>query len=475
MMRVLSVCLLLCVLIFGSRRLIAEEQVSFSEDILPILAENCFECHGPDAEHRKADLRLDERSANADWDEILHRIATTDPDEVMPPPKTGKKLAAAEVASLKAWIGEGAIYEKHWAFQPIADSQPFDEIDPFIVAALKERGLQLSEPVSREKLIRRATFDLTGLPPTWSEVEAFVNDDDPNAFAKVIDRLLDSTAYGERWGRHWLDLARYADTQGGGVVGFVRFPFSYTYRDFVIGALNDDLPYDQFVIKQLAADQLGSAENDPDLAALGFLTVGHRFRNRHDRLDDRIDVISRGLLGLTVSCARCHDHKFDPIPTTDYYALYATLAPSRAPNELPLVGDPEIDPTYVLELEKREDTRGDIVREQGEVFRGRLRMQVGMYLSELAKGATETDTETTFLSYRTEDLRPVVLERWRAYLKEHGDDDPVFGPWHRLAKLEAKDYGDLIQQLRKENGDPAKFAEEHQLKTAPPKWNPRVL
>ncbi|MFT5468603.1 MAG: hypothetical protein ACI8UO_003713 [Verrucomicrobiales bacterium] len=458
--------------------LIADSEVAFSRDILPILAENCFECHGPDAEQRKAELRLDRPSSETNWQKVARRIASNDPEEVMPPPKTGKRLAAAEIATLNAWIDAGAEYEQHWAFRPIMDPDPPAAIDRFISAALSKRGLRLSEPVSREKLIRRATFDLTGLPPKWSDVEAFVNDDDADAFAKVIDRLLESPAYGERWGRHWLDLARYADTHGGSAIGFVRFPFSYTYRDYVIDAFNDDVPYNRFVLEQLAADQLGLEETDPNHAALGFLTVGRQYRNRHDRLDDRIDVISRGLLGLTVSCARCHDHKFDPIPTTDYYALHATLAPSRMPNDLPLVGEPEIDPGYQLELEKREKARSDMVREQGEVFRGRLRMQVGMYLSELAKGVPEQDTATTFLSYRTEDLRPVILERWRAYLKEYGEDDPVFGPWHRLADIEqgfAETCRDLVRQLRDDNGDPEKFAAEEQLKIQPPKWNPRVL
>ena len=226
-----------------------------------------------------------------------------------------------------------------------------------IVAELEKRELTLSPKISRAQLIRRASFDLTGLPPEWSEVETFVHDPaaDAQAFEKVIDRLLSSSAYGERWGRHWLDLARYADTHGGSAIGFRKFPFSYTYRDYVIAAFNVDLPYDRFVVEQLAADQLKLEENDPALAGLGFLTIGRQYRNVHDRLDDQIDVISRGLLGLTVSCARCHDHKFDPIPTSDYYALHAALSASSVPaqSDLPLVGEPEVAENYRIELEKR--------------------------------------------------------------------------------------------------------------------------
>ena len=461
-------------------------ELDFTRQVLPILSENCFQCHGPDAGERKADLRLDEKSDSTDWDALLERIASKDPDLLMPPLETGKELGADQIAILRRWIESGAEYEAHWAFQPIRSHTPpaigdpgLSEIDRFIVAALRKRGLSLSRPATRAQLVRRAAFDLTGLPPKWKDVEAFINDPSPDAFAKAVDRLLESPEYGERWGRHWLDVARYADTHGGSAIGFIRFPFSYTYRDYVIDAFNRDLPYDRFILEQLAADQLGLEENDPALAALGFLTVGRQYRNRHDQLDDQIDVVSRGLLGLTVACARCHDHKFDPISTAEYYSLYAALANSRAPMELPLVGSPNVPDTYAKELSKRKRLRDDIVREQGDVMRGRLRMQVGMYLRELAKGTPEQDTSTTFLSYRTEDLRPVVLERWRAWLKSHGENDPVFGPWHRLAKLDHEGFEAacqaLLGKLAKENGDPKKFAAEQRLGTGAPKWNPRVL
>ncbi len=323
---------------------------------------------------------------------------------------------------------------------------------------------------------------MIGLPPTWEEVEAFAADRSPQAFANVIDRLLESPRYGERWGRHWLDIARYADTHGGSAIGFKKFPFSYTYRDYVIRALNADLPYDRFVTEQLAADQLSLDENDPALAGIGFLTVGMQYRNRHDVIDDQIDVVTRGLMGLTVACARCHDHKYDAIPTADYYSLYATLASSRAPDLLPIVGqtpDSAAFRTYQSKLSDRQVNHDDMARDQTEVMRTRLRMQVGLYLRELAKGTPEQDLSATFLSYRTDDLRPLVLNRWRDYLAEMTKSDPVFGPWVSLAELEPGDFkqrsGAMLESWRQANGDPTKFASEFLFKTTVPKWNPRVL
>lgn len=379
--------------------------------------------------------------------------------------------------------------EKHWSFEPISKPDPpnpatsaSSEIDRFIVSALQARGLSLSGPIPRWQWIRRATFDLTGLPPTWEEVGAFVEDPSPDARDKVIDRLLNSLRYGERWGRHWLDLARYADTHGASAIGFTKFPFSYTYRDYVIRAFNADLPYDRFVTEQLAADQLGLDEHDPARAGLGFLTIGMQYRNRHDVIDDQIDVISRGLMGLTVACARCHDHKFDPISIEDYYGLYATLASSRAPADLPVIEQPKDDEPhreYLRELARRQASHDDMAAEQNEVMRGRLRMQVGMYLREIAKGAPEQDTSTAFLSYRTDDFRPIVLNRWRDYVAKMSDNDPVFGPWVRLSRIGASDFREastnLVQTLEIANGDPAKFKDLQKLATEAPRWNPRVL
>jgi hypothetical protein len=392
------------------------------------------------------------------------------------------------IGSMEAALPAG-MSSNHWAYQPVVNPVPpprvdstHTDIDRFIVAALQSRGLSLSQPASRLDWIRRATFDLTGLPPSWEEVQGFMADASPDAREKVLDRLLNSPRYGERWGRHWLDLARYADTHGGSAIGFTRFPFSYTYRDYVIRSFNADVPYERFVTEQIAADQLGLKENDPALAGLGFLTVGMQYRNRHDVIDDQIDVVSRGLMGLTVACARCHDHKFDAISTRDYYSLYAALAASGVPDSLPVIDSGKTNDArrdYQRELVRLQTRHDDMAAEHNEVMRGRLRMQVGLYLREIAKGVPEQDVSTEFLSYRTDDIRPLILNRWRDYLAGMPDTDPVFGLWVRLARLPADGFEggctNLLNTLHKENGDPAAIKDLHKLPAEAPRWNPMVL
>ena len=212
---------------------------------------------------------------------------------------------------------------------------------PFVLAKLTEKKLAPAAPADKATLLRRVTYDLIGLPPTPAEMDAFLADKSPGAYEKVIDRLLASPAYGERWARHWLDIARYADTNGDRLNGKRQplFPYAWTYRDYVINAFNADLPYDQFILEQISADRLPEAEKDKSkLAALGFLTVGKRFMGvENDVIDDRIDVVTKGLLGLTGASARSHDHKFDPIPTSDYYALHGIFASSQEPAEEPII------------------------------------------------------------------------------------------------------------------------------------------
>lgn len=470
----------------------------FNRDIRPILAEHCLHCHGPDSDSRKGKLRLDleadaKQHAIVEGDStnslLIKRVLTTDSEERMPPPKESQGLSKIEIQTLKRWIDEGALYEKHWAFEPIrkppipdSGQDTLSDIDKFVSAKLEASNLSMASPVSRSIWIRRVTFDLTGLPPTWKEVEAFVSDPSPEAEDKVIDRLLESPRYGERWGRHWLDIARYADTHGGSAIGFTKFPFSYTYRDYVIGAFNEDIPFDRFITEQLAADQLGLSENDPRLAALGFLTVGQRFRSPHDIIDDQIDVITRGIMGLTVTCARCHDHKFDPIPTTDYYSLYATLASSSEPELLPFTGEPSETESYLAYAKKLRQLRTeyvDMAREQSQILKGRLRMQVGVYLKALARGTPEQDLSVSFLSFRTEDIRPHVLERWRHYLEQIPTNDPVFGPWKQLSGFSNASFTSqraaLIKQWEKENGDISKLTPMENLSAKAPAWNPQVL
>lgn len=345
----------------------------FERRVRPVFLQHCAECHGADSQ--EAGLRLDNRTAverggdsgkvvvpgNPD-DSLLVKLIRYDGKVQMPP---DGKLPDDAIAALTKWISQGApwpndatapagdaaapanktidyaaVAASHWAFQPVVAPQipPVQNtgwirtpVDAFVLAKLEAAGLSPSPAVDRRTLIRRLTFDLIGLPPTYDEVKAFVADPSPNAVEQLVDRLLASPRYGERWGRLWLDLARYSDTKGyvGADTGDIirrEYPFAYAYRDWVIQAFNDDLPYDQFLKQQIAADRLTDNPDDPSLAALGFFRVGRVFLgNKPDQIDDKIDVLSRGTLGLTVACARCHDHKFEPIATADYYALYGVF------------------------------------------------------------------------------------------------------------------------------------------------------
>ncbi len=506
-LRILCVVVVAWTMHMGFGHAQSPSRVDFNRDIRPLLAEHCLQCHGPDAEKRAADLRLDIeseaklaaiKSGVSAESELIHRIESTDPDAVMPPPSTGKQLTDSQKKLLKRWIDEGAHYARHWAFEPIQASEQCESqlsastsneanpIDRFLKERLNAAGLDFAPEITRAQWIRRVSFDLTGLPPTWREVETFLNDTEPGSFERQIDRLLESPRYGERWGRHWLDIARYADTHGGAAIGFTSFPFSYTYRDYVIAAFNRDHPADRFIQEQIAADQMGFGENDPRLAALGFLTVGMQFRNDHDTIDDQIDVVTRGLMGLTVTCARCHDHKFDAIPTSDYYAIYASVAPSKTPSTLPMIGEIADEPArrqYQRELQSLSTKHQQFVRDQTDVLRHRLRMQVGLYLAEIAKGVTEQDTSTQFLSYRTDDIRPIVFNRWVKFLDGLPANDPVFGPW-----LEMKSWGTIspeefatrrdasIARWNSELGDNSRAPEQmHALRAEPPKWNTLLL
>src|SRR6266498_4094174 len=252
----------------------------------------------------------------------------------------------------------------HWSYQPIRRPAPprvrradriQTPIDAFLVANLEAKGLGLAPPADKRTLLRRVYFDLIGLPPTFEEIQVFERDRSPGAFARIVDQLLGSPRYGERWGRHWLDVARYADTKDLVLLygkDALR-PFAYTYRDYVIRAFNEDLPFDQFVQDQLAADLAEPRVALWRLGALGFLTVGRLFDNNpHDQIDDQIDTTTRGFLGLTVACARCHDHKHDAITQRDYYGLYGVFASTEQPYDLPLIEDPKQVPGGI-EFEQR--------------------------------------------------------------------------------------------------------------------------
>jgi len=345
----------------------ADAKVSFNREIRPILSEQCFSCHGFDAKHRKADLRLDTREgALAENDgvraiipgdpaksELWKRLLSQDPEEVMPPPEAHKpKLTAKQRETLRRWIEEGAPYEPHWAFTPPQRPDLKEEgpaaIDALIDNGLKEAGLKASAEASPEKLLRRLSLDLTGLPPTPAELDAFLQaraKDPQAAYVTAIDRLLASPAYGERWGRWWLDQARYADSNGYSIDA----PRSiWKYRDWVVSSLNADLPFDRFTVEQLAGDLLPDA-GEAQRIATGF----HRNtplnqeggidveQFRIDSVIDRVGTTGTVWLGLTVGCAQCHDHKFDPITQKEFYRMFAFFNNQEEP--MMKVSDPSRD------------------------------------------------------------------------------------------------------------------------------------
>jgi len=330
---------------------------------------------------------------------------------------------------------------KHWAFHPprpvsaptVKDKKwPKTEIDRFILAKLEAAKLRSAAPADSRTLIRRMSFDLTGLPPTPTEVKEFAAAAAKNrdgAIAQLIDRLLASPRYGERWGRHWLDVARYSDTKGY-VYGREerRFVHAPAYRDWVVRAFNEDLPYDRFLLLQIAADQLVPS-NSPDLVAMGFVTGGRRFIGvTHDIIDDRIDVVTRGAMALTVQCARCHDHKYDPIPTADYYSLYGVF--HGCDDRLVPLAE-----TDDKELAARRKKFQDKLGQRREEANARLRSRVGDYLAaQLELKNYPEEGFDQLLS--TDDLIPFSVRRWRDYLQQtQSRPHPIFGPWNAIASL----------------------------------------
>jgi hypothetical protein len=318
-------------------------------------------------------------------------------------------------------------------------------IDPFVLAELDKHSLTPSPAADKRTLLRRLSFDLIGLPPAPEDLEAYLADESPGATERVVERLLASPHYGERWARHWLDVARYADTKGYVLFQDANFPWSYTYRDYVVRAFNEDLPYDRFLIEQIAADKLPLGKDRRPLTALGFLTLGSGFmNNQQDVIDDRIDVITRGLLGLTVSCARCHDHKFDPIPTRDYYSLYGVLASSVEPTVPPLFEDPpqtEAYAAFAAELATREKKLTDYVDGKFAALLAGAHSRVAEYLLAGHAQRGKPPTEEFMLLADTDDLNPTMVLRYQVYLERTAKShDPVWAIWHALGALPAEQF-----------------------------------
>jgi hypothetical protein len=426
----------------------------FEKRVRPILAERCYACHSAGAKKLRGGLLLDTRAGlleggasgpvvvpgQPDQSILISAVRYDDPTLQMPPKQ---RLSEAEIAALVGWVKLGAPdprgpgptasaprkpidlaeARRFWSFRPVADPplpQVVDAtwahttIDRFVLAGLEAKGMRPAQHADRRTLIRRATFDLTGLPPTPEEVNAFLADDAPDAFAKVVDLLLASPHYGERWGRHWLDLVRYADTSG--CAADFPVPSAYLYRNYVIDALNADKPYDQFVRAQVAGDLLphtSQGQKYEQIIATGYLAIGRRFGSLPDEfhltLEDTIDVVGKTILGLSISCARCHDHKFDPITQRDYYALYGifnsaryaypgTELPAEPKDFVPLVTDEE--QTRVVEPYERElqRLRADVARADRTrdlVKKGRKETTDGRTLPSLeeAKASCEAATQ----------------------------------------------------------------------------------
>jgi mono/diheme cytochrome c family protein len=401
--RVLLSALLLVALASVSRAA-APTPISFDRDIRPILAENCYHCHGPDAPHRKAGLRLDQRDAafaggkselasivpgKPDESELIARIFSHDPEEVMPSPDSNRTLTAAQKDLLRRWIAEGAAWAEHWSFTPPvrpavptlahSESAVTNPIDAFVRARLAREKLSPAPAATREELIRRVSLDLNGLPPTPAETAAFVADRSPDAYEKVVDRLLASPRYGERWAWDWLDVARYSDTNG-----FQGDPerTMWPWRDWVVNALNSNLPFDRFTVEQLAGDLLPDATRDQKIAS-GFhrnnMFNGEGGRiaeeTRVENVFDRVETTATVWLGLTFNCTRCHDHKFDPLKQTDYFAFFdifnqmsETGSPSGSGRQGQLIPVLDISTPAEHEAVKTTQARIDAIAKEIEAY-----------------------------------------------------------------------------------------------------------
>ncbi len=334
----------------------AQKSIAFDREVRPIFSDNCFTCHGPDDKQRKAKLRFDTKEGafaksgvivpgNANASRLLQRIISTDPNEVMPPPSSGHKLSPQQIETIRRWVDEGAKWNEHWAFvvpqrPTIPDVKDItwvrNPIDNFVLARLEKEGIKPAPEADKATLIRRVTLDLTGLPPSLEEVDAFLADKAPNAYEKLVSRLLGSQHFGERMAMYWLDIARYADTHGYHIDSHRDM---WPWRDWVIKAFNDNKPYDQFVVEQLAGDLLPNATLDQKIAS-GFNrnhminfeggAIPEEYLNEY--IVDRVETTSNAFMALTMGCARCHSHKYDPISQKEFYQFYAFF------NSVPEVG-----------------------------------------------------------------------------------------------------------------------------------------
>ncbi len=437
----------------------------FESDVRPILVEHCLACHG--ATEQNGSLRLDSKAAllaggesgpgavpGSDASLILKAVRRSG-ELAMPP---DEPLTERQVAAISKWVELGLPWpdrftqlqstiaenaKDHWAFQPVNDppipgipptSVARNPIDAFVLSRLKQAALTPSPEADRRTLIRRLSFSLTGLPPRPLDVDKFVADPSQDAYSDLVEQYLASPQYGEHWARHWLDVARYSDTKGYVYAREERFwVHAWRYRDWVVKAFNDDMPYDRFLLLQLAADQVAD-RRDEDLSAMGFLTIGRRFLGvNRDIMDDRIDVVTRGTLGLTVSCARCHDHKYDPIPTADYYSLYGVF--NSCAEDLVRLDQTVRDDAFETELRKRRTALEEKLKSSREESSQRARSRIRDYLhaqTELHKYPPNGFDQV----FAKSDLLPAFVRRWEAYLRTaQRQGDSAWVAWHRYADL----------------------------------------
>ncbi|MBU6239994.1 MAG: DUF1549 domain-containing protein, partial [Planctomycetes bacterium] len=483
--------------VLGSNPAWAQDSDWFETNVRPVLIEKCWECHGPTKQW--ASLRLDNQEFLDRGSEsgpiidpreltastLLARIESMDPDVRMPPPDSMHSLSPHEKESLRQWVLRGArfpanqinapmiangsfesrkeIAAKHWAFQPLkarsgADSHAVHAddnaagntihwIDRYLQDTLVQRGIEPLPQADRRTQIRRLHRVLTGLFPTWEDVQRYEQDASAEAWENAIDRVLHRPEVAEKWARVWMDIARYSDTKGY-VYGREdrTFVFSRAYRDWLVRAFRDDLPYDRFIELQLAADQL-APEGSPDLAALGFLTLGRRFLAiQYDIIDDRIDTTFRGLMGLTVQCARCHDHKFDPISTRDYYSFVGVFQScidrrEEIPEHLQSQSD-----EFRKGLQERKQKLKELTEKHRIEANDRIQKRFADYLETQIQLDKYPEGSFNQLSTK-EDLIPALVHRWEWYLGlPQIANHPVLRIWSELSKLPATEFQMRVEE-----------------------------
>ena len=459
----------------------------FEQFIRPMFVNDCLACHrvgeesgGLSLESRSQLIEGGDRGSIVDFihpeNSLILTVVQRTGEVAMPPEQA---LPPDKVDALRQWVKRGApwpeasgrlswkekksdhtsqqVMHDHWAYQPVKAvdvpllqeplySHVQNEIDYFLLETLAAQRLDFADPADRRTLIRRATYDLTGLPPTHAEVQGFLDDVDENAWEKVVDRLLDSPRYGEKWAKPWLDLARYSDSKGYVYAREERFwVHAWVYRDWVIQALNQDLPYDQFIRLQIAADEYSS--NASDMAAMGFLTLGRRFLGvSHDIIDDRIDVVSRATMATTIACARCHDHKYDPLSIEDYYSLYGIFR--NCEETLVSISDErDLDTAFTEGLVQRQTKLSEVMDRHRQSASNRVRERVRDYLE--AQLHLEDYPEAGFDQiYQENDIIPEFVRRWRDYLELQSEsNDRLFGLWHRLIAVDDEDFDAFASQV----------------------------